>query len=143
MVDRSLLLHVNEVNQLALYLISVAGEQFGLSVDHDVALATAILHDVDKPLIHRRVKVAWVTHIGTTLHGHGSAGAAPTAEIEVAAGIVEMVRVHGHRSPRRASPARPRAPSCSTPTSPFTNDFAVRGLLQRRPSIRPVRYVHK
>src|SRR5512134_3916824 len=50
MPARPLIHHVNEVNARALDLIDVARRDYGLRVDSDVALATAILHDVDKPM---------------------------------------------------------------------------------------------
>jgi putative nucleotidyltransferase with HDIG domain len=94
MMQRSLLRHVNEVNQMAIHLIGVAADTFGLDVDHDVALATAILHDVDKPLIFRRVGSELGFAPGTTLKDHGGLGADLAAEMGVPARISDMIRVH-------------------------------------------------
>jgi putative nucleotidyltransferase with HDIG domain len=95
MIPRPLLLHVNEVNDLALHFLDLAVARFGLPVDRDAALATAILHDVDKPLIYRRGDGPGLDYApGTQLKDHGAIGAALAAEHGVPAPIVEMIRVH-------------------------------------------------
>lgn len=51
MPDRSLRKYVNEVNARAIDLSEIAHREYGLEHNFDVALATAIPHDVDKPMI--------------------------------------------------------------------------------------------
>ena len=94
MPARSLLAHVNEVNARALDLIEVASKEYGLRPDFDVTLATAILHDVDKPMIYR-----WDGHDfgyadGRSLRDHGAVGAELCLEHGIPLEIAEMVRHH-------------------------------------------------
>src|SRR5436305_9415362 len=67
MADRGLLRHVNEVNERATDMIHLALDHYSLTFDEDVALATAILHDVDKPLIFRFDGTAFSAAPGTNL----------------------------------------------------------------------------
>lgn len=140
MVDRALLLHVNEVNELAAHLIGVASRQFGLLVDRDVALATAILHDVDKPLIYRRTSGGIGYAEGTQLSDHGALGAALAAEMGVPDRIVEMIRTH---SPF-ASTGLPGTPEGTIVhyADFIANDFACE-VYGATPIHSSVRYVHK
>ena len=95
MIPRPLLLHVNEVNDLALHLIDLAVARFDLAFDRDAALATAILHDVDKPMIYRKGSGPGLDYApGTKLSDHGAIGADLAARHGVPAPIVEMIRVH-------------------------------------------------
>jgi len=94
MPARSLLLHVNEVNARALALIDVARREYGLPVDSDVALATAILHDVDKPMIYRYDGNSFTYAEGRTLRDHGALGAELCVEHGIPLEIAEMVRHH-------------------------------------------------
>src|SRR5436309_967341 len=64
MPDRGLLGHVNEVNERTLDVIALARDHYNLDVDEDVTLATAILHDVDKPLIFRFDGTAFSAAVG-------------------------------------------------------------------------------
>src|SRR5262249_13612556 len=94
MIPRPLLLHVNEVNDLALHFADLAAARFTLAFDRDAALAPAILHDVAKPLIYRRGAGPGLDYApGTQLKDHGAIGAALAAEHGVPAPIVEMIRV--------------------------------------------------
>jgi putative nucleotidyltransferase with HDIG domain len=92
--DRSLLKHVNEVNDRALYLHDTAVETFGLVVDRDCALATAILHDLDKPLLYRYDGVTFSYGDGYTGKDHGAIGAKIAREHGVPESVTELVRVH-------------------------------------------------
>lgn len=93
-VDRPLLAHVNEVNDLALTLMGLAGH-YGLTIDRDLAVATAILHDVDKPLIFRRdAQGAFATAPGTGLGDHGAIGALLARRHGVPDAVAELVRRH-------------------------------------------------
>jgi putative nucleotidyltransferase with HDIG domain len=93
-VDRPLLAHVNEVNDLALSLMDLAGH-YGLTIDRDLAVATAILHDVDKPLIFRRdAEGAFATAPGTSLGDHGAIGALLARRHGVPDAVAELVRRH-------------------------------------------------
>ena len=94
MPARPLLLHVNEVNARALDLIDVARRHYGLKVDADVALATAILHDVDKPMIYRFDGKAFTYAEGRSLRDHGALGAELCVEHDIPLEIAEMVRHH-------------------------------------------------
>jgi putative nucleotidyltransferase with HDIG domain len=95
MTARPLLLHVNEVNDLALYFLDLAVARFDVRVDRDAALATAILHDVDKPMIYRRGDGPELDYApGTKLSDHGAIGAELAARHGVPVTIVEMIRVH-------------------------------------------------
>jgi len=94
MPARPLLSHVNEVNARALDLIDVARREYGLRVDSDLALATAILHDVDKPMIYRYDGNAFSYAEGRTLRDHGALGAELCVEHGIPLEIAEMVRHH-------------------------------------------------
>lgn len=94
MMSRSLLLHVNEVDDFALaFLDSVT--RFRLPIERDATLAAAILHDVDKPLIYRRGRDGELDYApGTALRDHGRLGAELALTHGVPAAIAELVRVH-------------------------------------------------
>jgi putative nucleotidyltransferase with HDIG domain len=95
MPGRSLLLHVNEVNAITVDMLVHATDRFGLSADADVILATAILHDVDKPLLYRRdARGEFEQAPGTELKDHGRVGAELAARNGVPDLIVGMVRTH-------------------------------------------------
>jgi putative nucleotidyltransferase with HDIG domain len=94
MPARPLLLHVNEVNARALDLIHVARKEYGLELDSDVALATAILHDVDKPMIYRFDGKTFSYAEGRTLRDHGALGAELCVEHGIPLEIADMVRHH-------------------------------------------------
>ena len=94
MPARPLLLHVNEVNARALDLIDVARREYALQFDADVALATAILHDVDKPMIYRYDGKRFTYAEGRTLKDHGALGAELALEHGIPLEIAEMVRHH-------------------------------------------------
>ena len=92
--NRSLLKHVNEVNDRALYLYATAVDTYGLVVDRDCALATAILHDLDKPLLYRYDGVTFSYGDGYTGKDHGAVGATIASEHGVPDQVTELVRVH-------------------------------------------------
>jgi len=94
MPGRSLIKHVNEVNQRALDMLSVATKEFGLAPDNDVTLATAILHDVDKPMIYRFDGKTFSYADGRSLRDHGAIGAELCLEHGVPLEVAEMVRHH-------------------------------------------------
>lgn len=94
MPARGLILHVNEVNRRALDLLDVARKEFGLAPDADVTLATAILHDVDKPMIYRWDGREFSYAEGRTLRDHGAVGAELCLEHGVPFEVAEMVRHH-------------------------------------------------
>jgi putative nucleotidyltransferase with HDIG domain len=94
MPGRELLKHVNEVNQRALDLLSVARKDYGLTPDADVTLATAILHDVDKPMIYRFDGRDFTYADGRGLRDHGAVGAELCLEHGVPLEVAEMVRHH-------------------------------------------------
>ena len=94
MPARPLLSHVNEVNARALDLIDIARREYGLRVDSDVALATAILHDVDKPMIYRYDGDSFRYAEGRSLRDHGALGAELCVEHGIPLEIAEMVRHH-------------------------------------------------
>ncbi len=94
MPARPLLSHVNEVNARALDMIDVARKEYGLQVDSDVALATAILHDVDKPMIYRFDGKTFSYAEGRSLRDHGALGADLCALHGIPLEIAEMVRHH-------------------------------------------------
>jgi len=90
-----LLRHVNDVNDQVDYVVGLAEGTYGLEVDHDVALAAAILHDVDKPLLWTSGGDNKITfRPGRSLRNHGVLG----AELAGLCGVPEEVRciVHGH-----------------------------------------------
>lgn len=91
----TLLRHVNAVNDQVDYLVRLADDTYGLDVDHDVARAAAILHDVDKPLLWTSDgadKIAF--RAGRSLRDHGVLG----AQLAGLCGVPDEVRriVHGH-----------------------------------------------
>ena len=94
MPGRPLLKHVNEVNGRTMELIDVARREYGLELDVDVALATAILHDVDKPLIYRWNGSDFSYADGRTLRDHGAVGAELCLSQGIPLEIAEMVRHH-------------------------------------------------
>jgi len=95
MLSRPLLWHVNEVNDLALRFLDLAIGHFELPADRDATLATAILHDVDKPLIYRVDDGPSLGYApGTQLSDHGAIGADLSLRHGVPAAIAEMVRHH-------------------------------------------------
>ena len=94
MPTRSLLQHVNEVNGRALDLSTVAQAEYGLDFDFDVTLATAILHDVDKPMIYRWDGVDFTYADGRSLRDHGAIGAELCLEHGIPLEVAEMVRHH-------------------------------------------------
>jgi putative nucleotidyltransferase with HDIG domain len=94
MPRRSLRLHVNEVNERTLNVMDLAAGTFGLAFDRDLALATAILHDVDKPLLYRLDDGAFGYADGVRLSDHGALGARLCLEHGVPAAVAELVRVH-------------------------------------------------
>src|SRR5436305_1910779 len=98
MADRGLLRHVNEVNERAIDMIGLAKEHYSLDFDHDVALATAILHDVDKPLIFRFDGTAFSAAPGTNLTDPGTLGATSPTVVGVPVSapiIVAPSAMHG------------------------------------------------
>ena len=94
MPARPLLLHVNEVNARALQLLDVAKRDYGLEADHDVTLATAILHDVEKPILYRWDGERFSYAPGRSLSDHGAVGADLCLAHGVPLEIAEMVRHH-------------------------------------------------
>lgn len=94
MPTRSLLKHVNEVNARAIDLSEIASKEYGLDHDFDVALATAILHDVDKPMIYRWDGREFGYADGRSLKDHGAVGAELCLEHGIPLEIAEMVRHH-------------------------------------------------
>ena len=94
MPGRELLKHLNEVNRRAQDLLVVATKEYGLTPDHDVTLATAILHDVDKPMIYRWDGREFGYADGRSLRDHGAVGAELCLEHGVPLEVAEMVRHH-------------------------------------------------
>jgi putative nucleotidyltransferase with HDIG domain len=94
MPKRSLLLHVNEVNERTLNVIDLAEAEYGLMVDRDLALATAILHDVDKPLLYRIDHGEFGYAEGVLMSDHGALGARLCLAEGVPASVADLVRVH-------------------------------------------------
>lgn len=94
MARRSLLAHVNEVNERTLNVMDLAETEFGLTVDRDLALATAILHDVDKPLLYRINNGEFGYAEGVLLSDHGALGARLCLAEGVPASVADLVRVH-------------------------------------------------
>jgi putative nucleotidyltransferase with HDIG domain len=92
---RSLLLHVNEVDDLAIEFIRYARVRFGLYPDHDVTLAAAILHDVDKVLIYERRADGEVSYRAPySSADHGPKGAEIALSCGVPEDIAGLVRDH-------------------------------------------------
>ena len=94
MPTRSLLSHINEVDDRTLELISITMDSYKLAVDWDLTLATAILHDVDKPLLYRLEGTTFGYAEGRSLHEHGPVGAALAVEHGVPDAIADLVRRH-------------------------------------------------
>ena len=89
-----MLRHVNGVNDQVDYVVGLAEGTYGLDVDHDVVLAAAILHDVDKPLLWTSDGTKITFRPGRSLRDHGVLG----AELAEICGVPEEVHsiVHGH-----------------------------------------------
>ena len=94
MPTRSLVLHVNEVNQRALDLLQVATKEYALNPEADITLATAILHDVDKPMLYRWDGQDFTYADGRSLKDHGAVGAELCLANGVPLEVAEMVRHH-------------------------------------------------
>ena len=93
--ERSLLDHVNEVNDLTIILIGLAKSHYRLSVDEDMVLAASILHDVDKAFIKRRMPSGSIEFVsGYSREDHGPAGAALAQQHGIAEEICELIRYH-------------------------------------------------
>ena len=93
--DRSLLLHVNEVNDLVLMIVGMAETRFELAVDHETLLAAAILHDVDKAFIQERLPSGEVRYVqGYGVADHGPSGASLAASHEVPEVVCQLIRDH-------------------------------------------------
>lgn len=93
--ERSLLDHVNEVNDLVLLLIGVAESHYGLSVDKETLLAASILHDVDKAFIQRQMPSGMIEYVdGYSVRDHGPAGAVLAKQCGVPDGVCELIRHH-------------------------------------------------
>ncbi|WP_433041528.1 HDIG domain-containing metalloprotein [Dactylosporangium sp. CS-033363] len=107
--QRSLLEHVNNVNVQAARLIEVAAAQYGLPVDHDRALAAAILHDVDKLQIFRWDGRDFSIAEGTSRAEHGPMGAALALECGVPEDIAVLVRDHSQANSPNLLPASAEA----------------------------------
>jgi putative nucleotidyltransferase with HDIG domain len=92
---RRLLDHVNEVNALAVHFLHLAENAFHLSPDRDTTLAAAILHDVDKSFIQRRLPSGAIEYVdGYTIRDHGPAGAQLALECGVPENIAALIRTH-------------------------------------------------
>lgn len=92
---RSLMDHVNEVNALAVHLLGLAEVTFGLAPDRDIALAGAILHDVDKAFIQRLQPSGVIEYVdGHTIDDHGPAGAELALRCGVPEAVAGLVRDH-------------------------------------------------
>lgn len=90
-----LLRHVNGVNDQVDHVVRLAEGTYGLDVERDVALAAAILHDVDKPLLWTSDGDDKITfRPGRSLRDHGILG----AELAELCGVPKEVHriVHGH-----------------------------------------------
>lgn len=89
-----MLRHVNDVNDQVDYVVGLAEGTYGLHVDHDVVLAAAILHDVDKPLLWTSEGNKIAFRPGRSLWDHGILG----AELAELCGVPKEVHsiVHGH-----------------------------------------------
>jgi 7,8-dihydroneopterin 2',3'-cyclic phosphate phosphodiesterase len=92
--DRGLLDHVNEVNERTINVTALARERFSIEVDGDLVLATAILHDVDKPLIFRHTGGHIGVADGTKPSDHGALGADLALAHGVPKAVADLVRVH-------------------------------------------------
>lgn len=93
--SRSLLSHVNEVAELALWFLTFATNRFGLTPDEDVVLAAAILHDVDKVFICHRDEDGGLSYReGYSMNDHGPAGAEVALECGVPNQVAELIRNH-------------------------------------------------
>lgn len=95
MTNRSLLGHVNEVNDLVLMLMRLATRHYRLAPDKDTLLAASILHDVDKAFMYRRSATGGLDFSeGYTVADHGPAGATLAAACGVPECICDLVRKH-------------------------------------------------
>lgn len=91
---RSLLRHVNDVNRLAVHFADVAASEYGLLVDRDVALAGAILHDVDKAFMLGMEDGVTVYLPGLSIEDHGRLGAELAEECGVPRRVSDLIRFH-------------------------------------------------
>lgn len=90
-----LLRHVNGVNAQVDYIAGLAEGTYGLAVDRDLALAAAILHDVDKPLLWTSDGDDKITfRPGRSLRDHGSLGAQLAELCGVPPEVQGIVRGH-------------------------------------------------
>jgi hypothetical protein len=95
MPDRSLLLHVNEVNDMVVLFMDVTESRFQLAADRQMLLAASILHDVDKAFIQRRTASGSVEYVeGYTVDDHGPAGAKLAGAHGIAEPICRLIRDH-------------------------------------------------
>ena len=93
--DRGLREHVNEVTHLALVILDIAENQYGIHPDRDVVVAAAILHDVDKSFIQGWVGDGMVDYLPPYgIDDHGSAGAQLAIDEGIPPEVAALVRDH-------------------------------------------------
>lgn len=106
--NRSLLDHVNEVNDLVVILMEMARNTFGLAFDHDTLMAAAVLHDVDKAFIQRVNASGKMEYVDSySMPDHGPTGADLALTCGVPEAVCELVRYHAPFSYEGHLPATP------------------------------------
>jgi putative nucleotidyltransferase with HDIG domain len=104
-----LLTHVNLVNDRIADVIGISERDFGVSVDYEVALCAAILHDVDKPLLWEVDGDVSRMIVGRTPLDHGEIGARLARSCGVPERIIGIVLGHSlyndHVAERRSPEA--------------------------------------
>lgn len=97
--DYRLLDHTNEVADAGILLADYSREQWGISLEQDVLLASLLLHDIDKALLYTRVDGTVIADPSRACLPHGVLGAMLLKEAGLADKVVTLVGTHATTSP--------------------------------------------
>lgn len=110
--DRSLILHVRGVTQMALALCRIARELHGKTYDHDMMAAAALLHDLSKPLeqepvpdqpaFANGVRPGRKSHLGQMIQ-HGVYAAHMALRHGLSLELANLIITHTHQSNTRGT----------------------------------------
>lgn len=106
--DVPLVSHVNAVTTAALALASVSRDTWGIAVDGEIVVASAMLHDVDKPLLFEadRGRIRRSTVAGHL--PHGVLGAMILKDLGLPDLVVSIVATHATDAPFHGDTAEAR-----------------------------------
>lgn len=99
--DYRLLDHTNEVADAGVLLAAYARARWGVALDHDLLLASLLLHDIDKALLYKRADTDVVPDPSRAGLPHGVLGAMLLKEAGLPDQVVALVGTHTATSPVR------------------------------------------